>query len=89
MKPHHDFRSVKSATLLLPDADTRRVGLIAAGKPDVLGLEHYARKLRDGCVKHAVGGAFAPHRLDRRDGGYASEQIYRSVFWPGADRPLA
>jgi len=72
---HHNFRSIKDATfdaILPPNADPDRVGLIAAGNPDVLreahGLEPYARKRkRGGRVKHldAMSGAHAHHRLDR------------------------
>jgi hypothetical protein len=71
---HHTFRSVKDATfdaILPPKADPNRVGLIAAGNPNVLseahGLEDYARKYkRGGRVKHAISGVYARHRLDRR-----------------------
>jgi hypothetical protein len=78
MNPKHDnFRSVKDATfdaILPPKADSNRVGLIAAGNPDVLreamGLADYAhpKRKRGGRVKHldAMTGARSRHRLDRR-----------------------
>jgi hypothetical protein len=76
MKPQHrDFHSIKNAmfdSILPPNADPARVGLIAAGTPDVIAeamsQERYARK-RGGRVKHldAIGGGRAHHRLDRRN----------------------
>jgi hypothetical protein len=56
MKPKHDdFRSIKDSTfdaILPPKADPKRVGLIAAGNPDVLaeakGQVDYARKRKRG-----------------------------------------
>ncbi len=68
----HNFRSIKAGTFddTVPRAD--RVGMIAAGNPDVLreamGLESYAgKRKRGGRVKlGAIGGAHARRRLDRR-----------------------
>src|SRR6516165_10838416 len=67
---HDDFRSIKSATFMLPpSADPARVGLIAAGNPDVLreahGLEPYAKKRKRG-GRVPITGAHAQHRLGRR-----------------------
>jgi hypothetical protein len=82
------FTEIKNATfdhMLPPKADPARVGLVAAGNPNVIseaeGNEPYARKRkRGGRVKHAISGAHARHRLDRgsrrkrADGGDASAQ---------------
>jgi hypothetical protein len=88
----HNFRSIKDATrfdaILPPKADPKRVGLIAAGNPNVLGeaagLEDYARKRkRGGRVK--LDGVRPRHRLDRpsrrkfADGGSADEQSDQSA----------
>jgi hypothetical protein len=72
MKHHSFFNDVKSATrldpVLPPKADPKRVGLVAAGNPDVLreaaGLADYAnpRKRRRG---GKVSGVRPRHRLDR------------------------
>jgi hypothetical protein len=71
-----NFSDIKTATLdamLPPNAAPERVGLVAAGNPDVIreaeGEEDYARKRkRVGRVKRldAMSGARARHRLDRR-----------------------
>jgi hypothetical protein len=62
---HGSFASVKNATfdpILPPNADPERVGLIAAGNPDVLleahGLEPYSRKRKRG-GRVAISGAHA------------------------------
>jgi hypothetical protein len=65
---HHTLRSIKDSTFAVPpDADPKRVGLIAAGNPDVLseakGQESYAKR-GGGRVK--ISGAYARHRLDRQ-----------------------
>jgi len=76
MKTKHDhFRSIKNATLdpiLAPNADPKRVGLIAAGNPDVLAeakgqLDYAGKRKRGGRVP--ITCAHAQHRPDRRGGG--------------------
>ena len=85
-----NFASTRNATfdyLLPPKADPARVGLVAAGNPNVIseaeGKENYARRRkRGGRVKHVdvISGGRARHRLDRRsrrkfaDGGDADAQ---------------
>jgi len=73
-KVYGNFNTMRNATLfdgiLPPRADPNRVGLTAAGNPNVLseahGLENYARKRkRCGRVKHAISGAHTRPRLDR------------------------
>jgi hypothetical protein len=93
---HSFFRNVKNATrfdaILPPKADPKRVGLVAAGNPNVLseavGEEDYARKRRKrgGRVKlGAIDGVRPRHRLDRpsrrkfADGGSADEQSDQSA----------
>jgi hypothetical protein len=76
MTPKHNFRSIKDRTfgaIIPPNAAPERVGMTAAGNPDVLreahGLEPYARKHKCGArVKRldVISGAHARHRLDRR-----------------------
>ena len=68
----HNFRSIKAGTFDDTVPRSGRVGMIAAGNPDVLreamGLESYAgKRKRGGRVKlGAIGGAHARRRLDRR-----------------------
>jgi hypothetical protein len=91
----HNFRSIKNATfdaVRPPNAAPERVGLIAAGNPDVIrearGQEDYARKRkRGGRVKFsAIDGVRPRHRLDRptrgrrkfADGGTTDERSDQS-----------
>jgi hypothetical protein len=87
---HSFFHNVKNTTrfdaILPPKADPKRVGLVAAGNPDVLrearGEADYGRKRkRGGRVKlGTIDGVRPRHRLDRpsrrkfADGGSADEQ---------------
>jgi hypothetical protein len=74
VKKNDSFAGIRNAMfddILPPHADPDRVGLVAAGNPDVIreahGLEPYARKYRrGGRAKHDISGAHARHRLDRR-----------------------
>jgi hypothetical protein len=92
---HSFFHNVKNTTrfdaILPPKADPKRVGLVAAGNPDVLrearGEADYGRKRkRGGRVKlGTIDGVRPRHRLDRpsrrkfADGGSADEQSDQSA----------
>jgi hypothetical protein len=80
----HNFRSVKDATFdAIPPAAPERVGLVAAGNPDVL---REAKRKRGGRVKlSTISGVRPKHRLDRpslrkfADGGTADAESDQSA----------
>jgi hypothetical protein len=84
-----NFRDIRNSTrfdaIEPPKADPKRVGLVAAGNPDVLreaaGQEDYARKRKKRGGRVKLDGVRPRHRLDRpsrgrkfADGGTADEQ---------------